>query len=103
MGNFSEENRGKAHGLLLSGFGGSAALFATVYRSHFAGVRPDGASLVLSGRRARDCRRSASRGALLLKDARHGDKSKARRVVREEGEEGEGPELAGSRERSRRD
>ena len=98
VGNFSEENQGKAHGLLLSGFGGSAALFATVYRSHFAGV-PTALPSFFRGAgyvTAVVC----IAGALLLKDARHGDKSKARRVVREEGEEGEGPELVGSRERS---
>ena len=37
VSNFDERDQGKAHGVLLAGFGGSAALFATAYRNAFGG------------------------------------------------------------------
>ena len=99
VGNFSEENQGKAHGLLLSGFGGSAALFATVYRSHFAG---DPSSLPAFFRGAGQVTAIVCLvGAILLKDARHGDKAKGHQSsIHGEDEEGDGRELNGGRERS---
>ena len=40
VANFEEQHQGKAHGLLLAGFGGSSALFAAVYRGAFVANLP---------------------------------------------------------------
>ena len=40
VANFEEQHQGKAHGLLLAGFGGSSALFAAAYRGAFVGNLP---------------------------------------------------------------
>ena len=40
VANFEEAHQGKAHGVLLAGFGGSSALFAAAYRGAFVGNLP---------------------------------------------------------------
>ena len=40
VANFEERHQGKAHGVLLAGFGGSSALFAAAYRGAFVGNLP---------------------------------------------------------------
>lgn len=63
VGNFGASSQGKVHGLLLSGFGGSSALFASTYRAAYVEDLP--AFFRLTG--GITCG-VALAGALLLKD-----------------------------------
>ena len=87
VANFAEADQGKAHGVLLAGFGGSSALLAGCFGVFFGGDDADGTSSPPSSGPAGTSFAVALTGAVLTKDDRSSEERRAPSGPRRDGDE----------------